>query len=97
MVHIVSSFSLAGSGAISQAQQKGEEISRVVSRLSSGSRIPQASDDVAAMAISTRQGAEISALQQAALNVGTTSSMLQIADGGMSEHARARVEQREFE
>lgn len=56
-----------------------------LSKLSSGSRVPNAKDDAAAMAIGSRLGIEVAGLRQASLNAGQASSLLQIADGAMSQ------------
>jgi flagellin len=53
-----------------------------VSRLSSGFRITQASDDAAGLAISSRLTAEILSLQVAQRNCNDALSALQVADGG---------------
>jgi len=55
-----------------------------LAKLSSGSRVVQAKDDAAALAIGSRLAAEVSALTQAGVNAGQASSMLQIADGAMA-------------
>ena len=55
-----------------------------LAKLSAGRRVMSAKDDAAAMAIGSRLGAETSGLQQARLNAGQGSSMLRVADGGMS-------------
>ena len=55
-----------------------------LAKLSSGSRVVQAKDDAAALAIGSRLASEVSALTQAGVNSGQASSMLQIADGAMA-------------
>lgn len=54
-----------------------------LAKLSAGRRVLSAKDDAAALAIGSRLGAQVSGLQQARVNAGQGSSMLQIADGGM--------------
>jgi flagellin len=56
-----------------------------LAKLSSGSRVPAAKDDAAAMAIGSRLNSEVVALRQAGLNAGQASSLLQIADGAMAQ------------
>ena len=56
-----------------------------IAKLSSGSRVLGASDDAAALAIGSRLRAEVASQQQASVNAGQAVSMLQIADGAMSE------------
>jgi flagellin len=56
-----------------------------LAKLSSGSRIVKASDDAASLAVGTKLKADVTALKQAAQNAGQASSLLQVADGGMSK------------
>src|ERR1700744_5896171 len=55
-----------------------------LAKLSSGSRITQASDDAAGLAIATRISSDVTTLQQAATNASQATSILQTADGGAS-------------
>jgi flagellin len=55
-----------------------------LAKLSSGSKITQASDDAAGLAISTRISSDVTTLQQAATNASQATSILQTADGGAS-------------
>src|ERR1700744_3681387 len=55
-----------------------------LAKLSSGSRITQASDDAAGLAIATRISSDVTVLQQAATNASQATSILQTADGGAS-------------
>lgn len=56
-----------------------------LAKLSSGSRVPTAKDDAAALAIGSRLTSEVAGLRQASLNAGQGSSLLQIADGAMGQ------------
>ena len=56
-----------------------------LAKLSSGSRIVRASDDAASLAIGTKIKADVTALKQAQVNAGQASSVLQVADGAMSQ------------
>lgn len=56
-----------------------------LARLSSGKRVQTAKDDAAALAIGSRLRAEVAAIQAARVNAGQAASMLQIADGAMSQ------------
>ncbi|MEZ5824894.1 MAG: flagellin [Geminicoccaceae bacterium] len=47
--------------------------------------IVKASDDAASLAVGTKIKADVTALQQAKVNAGQASSMLQVADGGLSQ------------
>ncbi len=55
-----------------------------LSKLASGSRIAQASDDAAGLAISTRVQSDVATLEQAATNSTNAIAVLQTADGGAS-------------
>ncbi len=56
-----------------------------VSRLSSGNRIVQASDDVAALSIGTSLQSQVSALKTALTNASQGTSLLQVADGALAQ------------
>lgn len=56
-----------------------------VSRLSSGNRIVQSSDDVAALSIGTSLASNVGTLRVALINASQGSSLLQVADGGLSQ------------
>jgi flagellin len=73
---MVAQRNLAGAAAASGSS---------LAKLSSGSRVPTAKDDAAALAIGSRLTTEVAGLRQAALNAGQASSMLQIADGAMGQ------------
>jgi len=55
-----------------------------LSKLSSGSRVPQAKDDAAGLAIGSKLKSEVAGLTQASNNAAQAVSLLQIADGAMS-------------
>lgn len=56
-----------------------------IGRLSSGNRIVRASDDVAAMSIGTSLRTQVSTLKVGLQNASQGSSMLQVADGALSQ------------
>lgn len=56
-----------------------------IARLSSGNRITQASDDVAALSIGTSLRTGVTTLKTALLNANQGSSLLQVADGALSQ------------
>lgn len=58
-----------------------------VARLSSGNRIVRASDDVTALSIGTALQTSVSTLRTALLNSAQGSSLLQVADGALSQIA----------
>ena len=60
-------------------------LSKSLERLSSGLRINQAGDDAAGLTISTQLGAQVSGLQQASRNAQDGVSLLQTADGSLSQ------------
>lgn len=55
-----------------------------LAKLSSGSRVPTAKDDAAALAVGSKLKADVAGLAQAANNAGQAISLLQIADGALS-------------
>ena len=56
-----------------------------LAKLSAGTRVLGAKDDAAAMAVGGRLAAEIAGLKTAAVNAGQAISMMQVADGAMSQ------------
>jgi flagellin len=58
--------------------------SSALSKLASGSNIVKASDDAAGLAIGTELKSDVTVLSQAATNASQGSSILQVADGGLS-------------
>ena len=70
--------------AIRYLRQNDAAASSSLAKLSSGSRIVKSSDDAASLAVGTKIKADVTALKQAAVNASQASSLLQVADGGMS-------------
>ena len=66
-------------------EASGLNLNRALQRLSSGLRINNASDDAAGLAISVRLGAQIRGLNQAIRNANDGVSILQTAEGALSE------------
>lgn len=60
-------------------------LSRSISRLSSGQRIQIAADDAAGMGLSARMQADIASVGQAERNANDAISMIQIAEGAMNQ------------
>lgn len=60
------------------------QIATATERLASGSRLNRASDDIAALSISTRLQTSVTTLRQALSNSTQADSMLQVAYGGLS-------------
>ena len=74
--------SLRAQNALSKVE---ENKSNTLEKLSSGSRINKAGDDAAGLAISEKLKANIRGTQQASRNAGDGISMIQTAEGGLSE------------
>jgi flagellin len=75
---------LAANNAVRFLNINSQQETSALSKLSSGSKIVQASDDAAGLAISTRISSDITTLQQAATNAAQATAILQTADGGAS-------------
>jgi flagellin len=74
----------------------GNEISSSMARMSSGFRINKSSDDAAGLAISENLKAQIRGFRQANRNANDGISMVQVAEGGLSEVANMLVRLREL-
>lgn len=70
--------------ANSYYRESVNQIAVSTARLSSGSRLIRAGDDVAALSISTRMQGELVALRQASTNIAQGSSLLQVAYDALS-------------
>lgn len=62
----------------------GDKTASSLAKLSSGSRVPTAKDDAAALAVGSKLRAEVAGLNTAANNASQAVSLLQIADGALS-------------
>ena len=80
----VISTNTAANSAVRYLNINSKEETASLSKLASGSRITQASDDAAGLAISTKISSDVTALDQAATNASHGISILQTADGGAS-------------
>lgn len=78
----VISTNIAANSAVRYLNINSADQTSSLSKLASGSRISQASDDAAGLAISTRISSDVTALTQAATNASHGVSVLQTADGG---------------
>jgi flagellin len=74
----------AAEGANANINIHSRNAAASVGKLSSGSRIVRPADDAASLAISNKLKSNIATLTQAKVNAGQTSSLLQIAGGGVS-------------
>ncbi|MCB2054412.1 MAG: flagellin [Geminicoccaceae bacterium] len=82
---LTASTNTSASTALRYLDRNNMAASSSLAKLSSGSRIVRASDDAASLAVGTKIKADVAALQQAKVNAGQASSMLQVADGGLSQ------------
>ncbi|MGE0755164.1 MAG: flagellin [Alphaproteobacteria bacterium] len=87
----ISSFGVSSTSS-SNIQRINEKLQSAISSLVSGSRITQASDDIASLSIATQLQTELTALREVSGNVAQNSSLLQVADGG-AEQISGLVEQ----
>ena len=71
-------------------------LDRTLERLSSGSRINHAGDDAAGLAISETLRAQIRGLGQAERNASDGISLIQVAEGGLSEISNILIRMREL-
>lgn len=87
----VSSINAQRSLATSQ-----REIAKSFAQLSSGSRITKSADDAAGLAISENLKSQIRSFSQASRNANDGISMLQVAEGGLSEVSNILTRMREL-
>src|SRR5260221_2732227 len=83
----VISTNTAANTALRYLNNNASEQSSALSKLASGSNITKASDDAAGLAIGTQLNSDVSVLNQASTNASQASSILQVADGGLSNIA----------
>lgn len=74
----------AGS-VLAQVKRNTETTTNSVARLSSGNRLIRASDDVAALAVSTQLAARVSSLKSGLNNMLQASSLFSTTDGGLRQ------------
>jgi len=72
------------------------EIQKSFAQLSSGSRITKAADDAAGLGISENLKSQIRSLGQASRNANDGISMVQVAEGGLTEGSNILVRMREL-
>ena len=78
---------IASQNSRRQLGQTDEGLARTLQRLSSGLRINSAKDDAAGLAIAGRMTSQIRGMNQASRNANDGISMLQTADGALSNSA----------
>jgi len=82
---MIINHNLAGANAISKMNANSATASKSMQKLSSGLRINSASDDAAGLAISEKMRGQIRGLDQASANSQDGISMIQTAEGALSE------------
>lgn len=85
--------SIQGANQLNRVSRETEESS---AKLSSGQRITKAADDAAGLAISEKMKAEIRSSYQASRNANDGVSLVQIAEGGLSESSSILTRMREL-
>ncbi|SFN85220.1 flagellin [Cohaesibacter marisflavi] len=83
----VISTNTAANTAVRFLNRNSSDQTNSLAKLASGSNINKASDDAAGLAISTKIGTDVAALEQASTNASHGISVLQTADGGASNIA----------
>lgn len=78
------------------SRQAGAALGTAMERLSTGKRINSARDDAAGLAIATRMDAKVRGLSQAIRNANDGISLVQTAEGAMSEISNILVRMREL-
>jgi flagellin len=87
---------IASINAQRNLRQTRRGLDKSLERLSSGSRINRAGDDAAGLAISENLRAQIRGLKQAQRNAEDGISLVQIAEGGLTEISNILIRQREL-
>jgi len=82
---MIINHNLAGNNAIRSMNINSTNASNSMQKLSSGLRINKAGDDAAGLAISEKMRGQIRGLDQASANAQDGISMIQTAEGGLSE------------
>jgi flagellin len=75
----------AGNSALNYLNQNSSNETSLLAKLASGSKIVQASDDAAGLAIGTQLQASTAVYQQDSVNVQQGASILQAADGALAQ------------
>ncbi|MCO4754401.1 MAG: flagellin FliC [Bacteriovoracaceae bacterium] len=66
-------------------KENTEKVSSSVEKMSSGKRITKASDDAAGLSIASKLNSQVKSFSQAIRNTNNAVSMVQVAEGGLSE------------
>ena len=87
---------MAAIGAINNLNKTQSSLSSSLGKISSGLRINRAADDAAGMSVATRMNSDNTSLKQAMRNTNDGISMVQTAEGGLSELHNILVRMREL-
>ena len=82
---LTASTNTTANTALRYLSQNSAASANSLAKLSSGSRIVKASDDAASLAVGTKIKADVTALKQANVNASQATSVLQVADGALSQ------------
>lgn len=93
---LVINTNVASLNAQRQLMSSGNALDRATERLSSGSRINSAKDDAAGLAIGNRMTSQVRGLDQAIRNANDGVSMIQTAEGALSESTNILQRMREL-
>jgi flagellin len=81
--------SISSSGISAQTLKllgiNSKQLNQNIAALASGNRLTSASTDVAALSVATGMQSEVSSLRTASQNINEASSLMQVADGGLSQ------------
>lgn len=93
---LVINTNVASLNAQRQLMSSGNSLDRATERLSSGNRINSAKDDAAGLAISNRMTSQVRGLDQAIRNANDGVSLIQTAEGALSESTNILQRMREL-
>ena len=87
---------MAAIGAINNLNRTQGSLTNSLSKISSGLRINRSADDAAGLSVATRMNSDNTSLKQAMRNTNDGISMVQTAEGGLSELHNILVRMREL-
>ena len=93
---LVINTNVASLNAQRQLMSSGNSLDRATERLSSGARINSAKDDAAGLAIANRMTSQVRGLDQAIRNANDGMSLIQTAEGALSESTNILQRMREL-
>ena len=94
-IDVLSSTGMASVARSNLTRANGASLSSIT-KLSSGNRITNAADDVAGMSVGTGLRSSVKTIQAGLQNVAQGNSMLQIAEGGLSQISEILQRQKEL-